>query len=109
MLYLIEAKLMVGAAGPPEQVIAMTENVVVPSYKMLVEGERSKKFMGGGLAGRKGWAVIGDFASNDEVGKWVESLPFWTVQDVEITPMVSFQGQLDAATRILQNMKSMVK
>ena len=110
MLYLIEAKAIDSAvAGAPEQVVPILENQVIPSYKTIVEGERGKKFTGGVLAGRRSWAIIVDFPNNDEAHKWVSSLPFWTIQDVEITPMVSFQTQLDGATRIMQNMKSMLK
>ncbi len=110
MLYLIEAKAIDSAvAGPPEQVVPILENQVIPSYKTIIEGERSKKFTGGVLAGRRAWAIIGDFPTNDEAHKWVTSLPFWTIQEVEITAMVSFQSQLDAGTRIVQNMKSMLK
>ena len=110
MLYLIESKAIDTAVSQsPEQNITVIENLVIPSYKVLVEAERSKKITGGVIAGQRGWAFIGDFPNNDEVNKWVNSMPFWTIQNVEIKPLVSFQSQIDGATRIMQNMKSMLK
>ena len=110
MLYLIKSKAIDNAiSGPPEQVIPFIENMVIPSLKMLAEGERSKKFVGGAIAGRRGWAVIADFPNHEEANKWVMSLPFWGTETVRIRPLVSFQGELESISKLVQNAKSMLK
>ena len=110
MQYLIRSKAGENViAGPPEQAISLVENVAIPSLKMLAEGERSKKFVGGAVAGQRGWAIIADFPNNDEANKWVMSLPFWTIETVEIIPLVSFQSQADSVNKVVQGMKSMLK
>jgi len=110
MQYLIIGKAVdTVVAGPLEQAVSVSENVAIPSLKMLVEGERNKKFVGGSIAGRRGWAVIVDFPNNEEANKWVMSLPFWTVETVEIIPLVSFQSEVDSISKLAQGMKSMLK
>jgi hypothetical protein len=110
MLYLIKALSIDSVlAGPLEQRIEFAEKQALPSMKMLADGERSKKLMGGAIAGRRGWAIIGEFASNEEADKWAMSLPFWNAQTVEITPLASFQGRVDGINTLVQNMKSMLK
>jgi hypothetical protein len=110
MLYLIRSQAVDNAiAGPPEQSIEFAENVAIPSLKMLAKGERSKKLTGGAIAGRRGWAIIVDFPNHEEASKWVMSLPFWNVETTEITPLVSFQSHLDSITKIVQNLKAMLK
>jgi hypothetical protein len=110
MLYLIKALSIDSVlAGPLEQRVEYAEKQALPSLKILAEGERSKKLMGGTIAGRRGWAIIGDFPSNEEANKWAMSLPFWNAQTVDITPLVPFQGQVDSVTTLVQNMKSMLK
>jgi hypothetical protein len=110
MLYLIESKAIDSVvAGPPEQVITFIENVTMPSFKMLVEGERSKKFTGGIIAGRRAWAIIADFPNHEEANKWVMGLPFWGTQIVEITPLIPFQSQMDSVNKMVQDLKSRQK
>ena len=109
MLYLIKAQAIENAvAGPPEQVIPLVENVIIPSFKMLVEGERGKKFMGGAIAGRRGWAVIADFPGHEDMNRWVMGMPFWNMQNTEVLPLVSFQSQLDSLSKRMQDVKSML-
>jgi hypothetical protein len=110
MLYLIKSKAIDNVvAGPPEQMIPLAENVLLPSFKTLTEGERVKKFAGGALAGARGFAIIADFANHDEANTWVMSLPFWNQQIVEITPLVSFQSRVDSVTKMVQNWKAMLR
>jgi hypothetical protein len=110
MQYLIKSKAVdTVIAGPPEQAVLMAENVAVPSLKMLAEGERSKKFVGGTIAGQRAWAVIADFPNHEEANRWVMNLPLWNVETVEIIPLVSFQSQADSISKLVQGMKSMLK
>jgi hypothetical protein len=110
MQYLIISKAVGNAiSGPPEQAIGVLENVALPSLKILAEGERNKKFVGGAIAGQRGWAIVADFANNEEADKWIRRLPFWVVETSEIIPLVSFQSELDFSNEIVQAMKSMLK
>lgn len=110
MLYLIESEAIDNViAGPPEQVVPLAEGRIIPSFKMLIEGERAKKFTGGSFAGQRAWAVIADFPNHEEANKWVMGLPFWNIQTARITPLVSFQSQLDSVNRTLQDLKSHLK
>ena len=109
MLYLIKGEATANAPMPPEQMVPMFENVVVPSLKMLANMEREKKVAGGGIAGRRAVAIILDAPSNEELQKWLQALPFWGTLEWKVTPLVSFQSHLDGATTMLQRMKAMLK
>lgn len=111
MLYLIEAEAAEGIAVglSPDQMISVMENIVLPTYKILADGERNKKYVGGQKAGRRAFAIIADFPSHEDANKWVTGLPYWTYYTVDVTPIVPFQSQLDAANKLLQNVKAMQK
>ena len=93
----------------PDEMISFMENVVLPSYKMLVEGDRNKKYTGGQIAGQRAWAIIADFPNHEEANKWVTSIPYWAYYTVKIMPIVSFQNQTDAANKMVQDIKSRQK
>lgn len=110
MLYLLMSKGIDNVIdGAPEEVVTLGENVIIPSFKMLAEGEGSKKFVGGELPGQRAWVIIADFPNHEEANKWVMSLPFWNLQHVEIMPLVSFQSQLDSINKMIQTLKSRLK
>lgn len=108
MLYLIETRASedIALGKSPDQTISFMQEVVMPTCKMLIEGERTRKHTGGQLAGQRAHAIIADFSSHEEVDKWVTSLPFWPFYTFKVTPLVSFQSELDAAHKTLDVLKS---
>ncbi len=110
MLYLIEAKAIedIGAMAIDQQ-ISFMQDVIIPTYKIITEGERNKKNTGGMLAGRKAWVIIADFPNHEEANKWVMSLPIWPVYTFKIKPLVTFQSQMDAVSKLVQDLKSKQK
>ncbi len=109
MLYLIKGEAMPNVPAQPEQVVVMLENMMLPSLKALAGMEREKKLVGGTMAGRRAFAIILEAPSNEEVEKWLQSLPFWGIVDWRVTPLVSFQTRLDSVTSMVQRVKALLK
>lgn len=109
MLYLIKGEAMSSIPGQPELMVPMFENMILPSLKTLTNMEREKKFVGGGITGRRALAIIMEAPSNDDVHRWLQSLPFWGLLEWKVIPLVSFQTHLDGVTGGLQRIKAMLK
>ena len=108
MQYLITLNAIETAyGGSSEQVISRAENTIIPSFKMLVDEERSNKISGGAIPGRRHLVIIADFPNHEEANRWVMSLPFFNMQTVDISPLISFQSQQDAITKRMQDIKPM--
>src|SRR5690349_319057 len=92
MLYLVTFEYVEpGPVHPPDKVVHMVENAIVPSLDMIVELEKAGKIKAAGvIAGTKGSVMILDVADNNELSRTVQSLPFWSFMKVRVTPLQSF-------------------
>jgi len=111
VLYLIETKASedIALGKSPEQTVSFMESVVLPTCKMLVDGEKKSSHIGGQIAGQRAHAIIADFPNHEEANKWVTSLPFWPFYTFKVTPLVSFQSEMDAANKTVKALKSRQK
>jgi muconolactone D-isomerase len=107
MRYLVTSEARDG--GPlmsPPQVGQMLDNLVVPSLEMLSKLEREGRIHGGTFAGRRGGCMIIDAASNEELADILTSLPFWGLQEWNITPLSSFEASSKRVREMSQRVKS---
>ena len=89
----------------PKELIPWLEQRIIPNDEVLAKLMAEKKILAGGvLAGRKGEAFIIEAASNEELDRLLMSFPMWTLQNVEVIPLDSFE---DRATRTLQLLKEL--
>jgi len=87
--------LVVGSGGPgfasPEEAIEVLENVVLPSFNEIIQLEKKKKIVAGGLpVGDRAFVFIAEAASNDELDTMLRGLPMWGSLDWEVTPLQTF-------------------
>ena len=108
MKYLVTMELMgVPPAASPQELVQFLERVVIPSEETVVKLEEDGKILAGGdLAGRRGWALIVDAASNEELNGLLMSIPEWPLMEVEVTPLVSAATQLAGIRRELEHLKA---
>lgn len=69
--------------------------VVRPSLEALVRAVDEKKITGGPAAGARETIFILDASSNEEVGTFLRSLPYWRALKWSVTPLQSFCSVLD--------------
>ena len=81
-----------GPLLPPQQVVQLVEQLVIPSAEALAKLEDEKKVLGGGfVVGARAGAFILDVASHDEANRILPDLPFWGVVKWTLTPLQGFR------------------
>lgn len=90
--------LVSGSEGPgfasPEEAVEVLEEVVLPTFDVLMKLEAQKKIAAGGLpVGDRAFVFIAEAASNEELDRLLRSLPAWGVLEWHVTPLQSFAGR----------------
>src|SRR2546430_1317626 len=79
----------VGALLPPEQVIQVIEQSVIPSLEMLAQWEKEGRIQGGVFAAEREGVFLLEAASAEEVGALLTQLPFWGMVKWHVRPLQS--------------------
>lgn len=108
MLYLVQFEYVEpGPMYPPDQVTKMVDRTIVPSLEMVARYQEEGKILAAGVyAGSKGSAMILDVADHDELSQLLQSLPFWSIMRVRITPMQPFAQRHEQERRAVQFLQS---
>jgi len=77
------------------EALGWLEMVVRPSLEILAKAVDEKKITGGPVAGVRETIFILDVSSNEEVGTFLRSLPYWQALKWFVTPLQSFRSVLD--------------
>jgi hypothetical protein len=108
MLYLAQFEYVEpGPTYSPTQVTNMVENAVVASLEAVTQYEKEGKVRAGGvIAGSKGSALIVDVADHNELSSLLQSLAFWSIMKVRVTPLQSFTERFDQEKGAVEFLKS---
>ncbi len=106
--------LVVGSGGPgfasPEETLEVLSRIILPSFNALIELERKKKILAGGLpVGDRSFVFIVEAKSNDEVDQMLRRLPMWGMLDWEVTPLQKFNARAKHERQAVRDIKKMVK
>jgi len=90
--------LVTGSEGPgfssPEEAVPILEKIVLPSFEALIELEKTKKILGGGLPlGDRSFVFIMEASSNEEVDRVLRRLPMWGALKWKVTALQTFEGR----------------
>ncbi len=110
MQYLVRGEFVEeNIAGKPQSdAISWIEIVVHPSLEMLDKAVKEKRITGGVTAGvREGFLIL-EAPSNEEVGKFLRSLPFWGALKWTVTPLQSFRSAVDQDKAAFQQARAMM-
>ena len=81
-----------GPLLPPQQVVQMLEQVVIPSLESMAALEKEKRIVAGGvLTGAREGVLIIEASSHEEVTRTLMNLPFWGLLKWQVTPIESFE------------------
>ena len=94
----------------PKELVGYIEQSVVPSLEAMANMENDKIITGGGIysGGRVGVAVM-EAKSNEELSRYLQSLPFWGNMKWTITPLESYSERLEQTRGMVDKIKSMQK
>lgn len=110
-LYLVIGEYLdPGALVPPQGVVQIVEQVVLPSFEALAKLQKQKKIVAGGIhAGDRKGAFILDVADNDEANRVLMSLPFWGLVKWTLTPLQSFRERATDEAKLIAQLKASLK
>jgi len=92
--------------GAPQQLAQYLEQIIIPSHEVLAKLEAEKKVLAGGtLAGARGVAFIMEVASNEELSRLLQTLPWWGWMKVDVTPLDSFEQRAAQVRQMLKRLK----
>jgi hypothetical protein len=102
--------LVFGSGGPgfesPQEAVAILKEMVLPSLDQLIQMEKRKKILAGGLpVGDRAFVFIVEAASNEEVDAMLRKLPMWGVLDWEVTALQTFAGRAAQERSIVKELK----
>jgi len=102
--------LVSGSEGPgfasPEEAVEILEEVVLPTFDVLMKLEAQKKIAAGGLpVGDRAFVFIAEAASNEELDRLLRSLPAWGVLEWHVTPLQSFAGRAAQERDVVKQFK----
>ena len=102
--------LVFGSGGPgfesPQEAVAILKEMVLPSFDQLIQMEKQKKILAGGLpVGDRAFVFIVEAASNEEVDAMLRKLPMWGVLDWEVTALQTFAGRAAQERSIVKELK----
>lgn len=99
-----------GALLPPQGVVQVVEQVVLPSFDALAKLQEQKKIVAGGIySGDRKGAFILDVADNDEASRLMMSLPFWGLVKWTLTPLQSFRDRATDEANTIAKLKATLK
>jgi muconolactone delta-isomerase len=82
------------------------EEVVLPTFDVLMKLEAQKKIAAGGLpVGDRAFVFIVEAASNEELDRLLRSLPAWGVLEWHVTPLQSFAGRAAQERDVVKQFK----
>ena len=108
MKYLVTMELIgTPPVVSPQEFVQFLEQIVIPSEEAVIKLEAEGKILAGGdLSGRRGWAVIMEAASNEELTRLLMSLPEWPLLKVDVTPLDSSEERLAQIRQDLEHFKA---
>ena len=106
--------LVVASEGPgfamPEEAVEILQDTVLPTFKELIELEKGKRIIAGGLpVGDRSFVFIAEAKSNDELDQMLRRLPMWGELEWEVTALQTFSGRAKQERQAIRELKRILK
>jgi hypothetical protein len=99
-----------GPMLPPQQLVQLIEQMVLPSFEALAKLEEQRKILGGGIvAGARAGAFIVEVGSNSELNRLLQELPFWGIVKWTATPLQTFRERAADEKNVVERIKASVR
>jgi hypothetical protein len=99
----------VGVGMPPERLVQVLEQMVVPGIEKLAQWEQEGRIHGGGYTTARGGVFIIDADSSEEVDQLVTSLPYWGLVKVDVKPLISTSSMVERSRALRQRLQERVR
>jgi hypothetical protein len=103
--------LVIGKGGPgfgsPEEAIKLLTEIVLPSFDALINLEKEKKIISGGLlVGDRAMIFIVEAGSNNEVDQMLRKIPLWGVLQWKVKPLQDFSARAEIERNFVKGLKN---
>lgn len=110
MKYLVTMEMIGTIPTSPQEFVQFLEQRVIPDHEALTKLVAEKKILAGGAAnGARTTIFIVDVASSEELDGLLLSLPLYTSEKVDVTPLVSFEHRIAGARQAVEHVKATLK
>ena len=95
MQYLVTGEFVdPGPLLPPDQFVGMMRQMVLPSHDVVKNLMSEGKIIAGGYAvGERAAAFIFEAESNAELDALLQSIPYWGLIKIKVTPLEEVEGR----------------
>jgi hypothetical protein len=106
--------LVVASGGPgfasPEEAVEVLQDIILPSFKMLMELEKRGIIVVGGLpVGDRSFVFVVEARSNDELDQMLRKIPMWGELEWEVTALQTFRGRAKQERQAVRELKRIIK
>ena len=97
------------AAMPPERLVHVFDQMIIPGIEQLARWEQEGRIHGGAYTAGRGGVFMIDADSSEEVDQLVASLPHWPLLKVDVQPLISTSALLERAQAVRQRLQERVR
>ena len=99
-----------GLAGmPPERLVQLLDQMIIPGVEKLAQWEQEGRVHGGAYTAGRGGVFMIDADSSEEVDQLVTSLPHWGLLKVDVLPLISTSSLVERARAVRQRVQERVR
>ncbi len=98
----------VGVGLPPERLIQVQDQMVIPGVEKLAQWEQDGRIHGGGYTAARGAVFIVEADSIEEVDQLVTGLPHWGLVKVDVKPLISMNYMFERIHAMRQRLQERV-
>ena len=97
------------AEMPPERLVQLLDQMIIPGVEKLAQWEQEGRVHGGGYTAGRGGVFMIDADSSEEVDQLVTSLPHWGLLKVDVLPLISTSSLVERARAVRQRVQERVR
>ena len=107
MQYLVTEELIdPGPQLPPDQLVAIMRQWVLPSMDTLIKLKSEGKILAGGLrVGERALVLIFEAESHEELDTILQSLPLWGLAEWKVTPLETLEGRTSRDRQFIEQLE----
>lgn len=110
MLFLVTGEnIDAGYLLPPDQLVQIGEQALVPSFQILAQWEAEGRIKGGVHPGERDGAIIIEADSFEELDDMMNSLPFFGLIKWSTQPLIPFSTFSQQFPKYIQRIKEMTQ
>jgi muconolactone delta-isomerase len=111
MQYLVTEELIdPGPLLPPDQLVGIMRQFVLPSMDALINLQSEGKIVAGGVrVGERALVLIFEAESNEELDSILQRLPLWGLGKWKVTPLENLEGRTARDRRFIEQLEQSLR